>query len=40
MTHRAAFRLAIGALGLLAAPVLAMAAAALELFITGVIHHG
>lgn len=29
MTHRAALRLAIGALGLLAAPVLAMAAVAL-----------
>lgn len=40
MTHTAALRLAIAALGLLAAPLLAMAAGALELFIPGVIHHG
>lgn len=40
MPHPIALRLAIAALGLLAAPLLAMAAAALELFIPGVIHHG
>ncbi|WCT78636.1 hypothetical protein [Novosphingobium humi] len=40
MIHPATLRFAVGALGLLAVPVLAMAAAALELFIPGVIHHG